>query len=124
MGISYLYLFLYTRSAEIICSVGKNSGNISRGRFYSRGNSEIRFHIRRESFAGSCEILAEITRIYEDVLSSSDSNIEGGGRDVQESDGRGYNGGDGRERRYGEASGGKYSRFQGNRVMTQFRKDR
>lgn len=32
--------------------------------------------------------------------------------------------GDGRERRYGEASGGKYSRFQGNRVMTQFRKDR
>lgn len=33
---------------------------------------------------------------------------------------------EGVERWYGEAeaSGGKYSRFQGNRVMTQFRKDR
>lgn len=33
---------------------------------------------------------------------------------------------EGEERWYGEAeaSGGKYSRFQGNRVMTQFRKDR
>jgi len=33
---------------------------------------------------------------------------------------------EGGERWYGEAeaSGGKYSRFQGNRVMTQFRKDR
>lgn len=43
-------------------------------------------------------------------------------------EGKGGEGGGegGGERWYGEAqaSGGKYSRFQGNRVMTQFRKDR
>lgn len=77
----------------MICSMEKNSGNVSLERFY--GFAEIRksVRIRRESFAGSCDILAEITRIYEDMLSSSDSNVgEGGGRDVQESGGRGYNG--------------------------------
>lgn len=45
-----------------------------------------------------------------------------GGTTRREGKGEGGRG----ERWYGEAqaSGGKYSRFQGNRVMTQFRKDR
>lgn len=65
------------------------------------------------------------TRIYEGVLSSSDSNVRG--KRCARVSGRGYN--ETREREGGrggeaEASGGKYSRFQGNRVMTQFRKDR
>lgn len=99
-----------------MCSAGKNSDRA----FLTV--AEIRKSVRASAANLSQEAArsrAEITRIYEDVPSSSDSNAEGGGRgDVQES------GGDGRERRYGEASGGKYSRFQGNRVMTQFRKDR
>lgn len=97
MGTSYLYLFLYIRCGNYMQhrkEFGSRAG-------VSTTVAEIRksVRIRRESFAGSCEILAEITRIYEYVLSSSDSNVEGGGRDVQESGRWGYNEEDGRERR-------------------------
>lgn len=68
------------------------------------------------------------TRIYEGALSWSDANVRETrercarvcGREYEETRGRGggvWNG-------EAEASGGKYSGFQGNRVMTQFRKDR
>lgn len=113
----------------------KNSGNVSCARpfvFLSRkfGNPLVSVANLPQGAARSRRRIVT-TRIYEGVLSSSDGKRERCARVFAVG---GTTRREGREREKGEegggwygeaeASGGKYSRFQGNRVMTQFRKDR